>query len=455
MTRFPFFLSYVAFMASVTLVTIQGCQKSGKADPGGELSSFDLIQDRILTKSCATSGCHASTEDGAFKQHGLVLAKGVAYGNLVGVSPQNSEAKSEGLVRVKPFQSASSLLYHKLEPNSSLHHSGKNYGSVMPLGGDPLYTGEIEFVRRWIEAGAPQKGSVADATLLDDKTPSQAQAFEPLAPPLASEGYQLKIDLFSVGPNFEREVFVRREIGNQNEIYVKRMVLRSRTNSHHMVLYDFRNRGLMPIANQLRDLRNADNTLNLLTFYEMSNHIFLGGGTQANQDYSLPDDCAIKLSANYSIDLNAHYFNKTSGTLYGENYVNLYTTEKAKVKHVVQMLDLQNQQLELPAKTRKTFTKSWTFDKVSHVVMLTSHNHRMGEKFLIKIKGGLRDGEVIYESTDWEHPVIKNFTPALELKKGEGLTSEITYNNTTDKAIRFGLTSEDEMGIIFGYYYED
>jgi hypothetical protein len=39
------------------------------------------------------------------------------------------------------------------------------------------------------------------------------------------------------------------------------------------------------------------------------------------------------------------------------------------------------------------------------------------------------------------------------LRPGEGLTSEITYNNTTDRTIRFGLTSQDEMGIIFGYFH--
>lgn len=45
------------------------------------------------------------------------------------------------------------------------------------------------------------------------------------------------------------------------------------------------------------------------------------------------------------------------------------------------------------------------------------------------------------------------FTPPLILQRGEGLTSVITYNNTTSRTICFGLTSEDEMGIIFGYYY--
>jgi len=32
--------------------------------------------------------------------------------------------------------------------------------------------------------------------------------------------------------------------------------------------------------------------------------------------------------------------------------------------------------------------------------------------------------------------------------------SEVAYYNTTSKALRFGLKSEDEMRLIFGYYYE-
>ena len=42
-------------------------------------SSFDLMQDKFLTPSCASSGCHLSTKDASFAQHGLVLAKGSSY----------------------------------------------------------------------------------------------------------------------------------------------------------------------------------------------------------------------------------------------------------------------------------------------------------------------------------------------------------------------------------------
>jgi hypothetical protein len=87
------------------------------------------------------------------------------------------------------------------------------------------------------------------------------------------------------------------------------------------------------------------------------------------------------------------------------------------------------------------------------VLMLTSHMHKLGEKFVIKFAGGSRNGEVLYETTDWSHPSIKTFDPPLVLDAGQGLTSEITWNNTNAKPISFGLTSDDEMGIIFGYYY--
>jgi hypothetical protein len=101
------------------------------------------------------------------------LEKSVAYQNLIGVNPKNDLAKTDNLQRVKPFKSLESLLFHKLEWDAS-HHSNKQYGLPMPLGSNPLYVGQIEFIRRWIEAGAPRTGDVVDKTLLDDKTPSYA-----------------------------------------------------------------------------------------------------------------------------------------------------------------------------------------------------------------------------------------------------------------------------------------
>ncbi len=453
------FTFYFFFLVCISIV-LSNCTKTtvNNTDPKPDnttLGSFDLIQNKILTPSCATSGCHESDKDAAFKQHGLVLAKGKSYKNLFNILPKNQNAIDDKLKLVTAYKSAESLLFHKLNWNTE-HHT-KNYGSPMPLGSTSLFAGQIEFVRRWIEAGAPEKGKVvADETLLDDKTPAIADdaSFTALEAPSQNEGFQLKVDKFEIAPNFEREIFVRREVGNKTDIYVNKIKLKSRANSHHMVIYAFKEKSILPPLNLVRDLRNPDNTLNIVTALTIGSHVFLGGGTDAQQEYNFPEGSALLLPAETTVDLNPHYFNKTNSVHFGENYVNFYTTPKEKVKNVVKMLDLANQNLSIEPNERKTITKSWTFNTNNNIVMLTSHTHKLGEKFLIKIKGGPRDGQVVYETTDWEHPLIKNFKEPLQLLKGEGLTSEVTYFNNTTKAVKFGLTSEDEMDIIFGYYYE-
>ncbi|WP_420147469.1 hypothetical protein [Spirosoma sp.] len=439
---------------SALLLNVASCTKSDNAspDPADAISSFDQIQQRILTPSCATSGCHSSENDASFAQHGLVLAAGVAYQNLVGVDPKNSSALADGLKRVKPFASLESLLYHKLNVSAS-HHSGKQYGNPMPLGSALLPDGQIEFVRRWIEAGAPKTGSVADTTLLNDKS-STVVPYEPLTAPTTGTGFQMSVPTFDIQPNFEREIFMRKLVGNNQDIYVNRFETKMRSGSHHFVAYDFRSKTILPNLNDIRDLRNSDNSLNLATALTMSNHVYLAGSQSQYQDYTFPEGAALLIPAGSSLDLNSHFVNKTASVMKGEAQINLYTVDKSKVQRVIQTLDLGNTSLTIPANTRKTFTKSFTFNQARTVLTLTSHMHKLGEKFVIKIYGGSRDGEVVYTSTDWEHPDIVTLKTPLALQKGQGLTSEITYNNTTSKTVYFGLTSEDEMGIIFGYYYE-
>ncbi|QKZ12607.1 hypothetical protein [Spirosoma sp. KUDC1026] len=436
------------------LIQLTGCQKAAvtEEEPAA-VATFELIQQKILTPSCATSGCHASEKDGSFAQHGLVLADGLAYQNLVGVDPKNSDAKTDGLKRVKAFAAYESLLYHKLSVMAS-HHTGRQYGNPMPLGSEPLSDGQAEFIRRWIEAGAPKTGAVADATLLDSKT-TTGVAYEPLPVPAVGKGFQLSIPTFEVAPTFERELFTRRLVGNTQDVYVNRFEINMRSGSHHFVAYDFDNKNILPSLNDIRDLRNPDNSLNWTTALSMSNHIYLAGSQAQYQDYTFPEGAALLLPAGMSLDLNSHYVNKTSTTTKGEAQINLYTVDPSTVKHVVRTLNLSNTSLKIPANSRVTLIKSFTGNKTTKILALTSHMHKLGEKFVIKIKGGSRDGEVVYTSTDWEHPNIVTFRTPIILQKGEGLTSEITYNNTTSKAVSFGLTSEDEMGIIFGYYYEE
>ncbi|MEK6782950.1 MAG: hypothetical protein AABY93_14725 [Bacteroidota bacterium] len=419
-----------------------------------EESTFGLIQTRILTPGCAISGCHASESDNTFIQHHLVLEKKVSYANLINIEPSNLNAREEKLFLVKPHHAEESLIYHKLH---RADHHAKDYGNPMPLGLELLSEGQVEFVRRWIEAGAPEKGTVADASLLEDMTP-QAENFEPLLPPDEGMGLQIVIPEFTVAPNFEREFFVYKKLGNADQIFVSRFEIKMRQNSHHFILYDFDSSIpdlFRPAPDFVRDIRNPDGSNNIGNMLPMAYHVFMIGTQTPYLDYQFPEGVALAFPADAMADFNSHYVNKQSKEIVGEVYVNLHTTPEANVTKIARALNLANQNLNLGANQRTVATKSFSFDKNISIISLTSHTHQLGEKFIIKISGGPRNGEIVYTNTDWHHPSFTTFSPPISLQAGQGLISEITYNNTKSNTVKFGLTSEDEMGIIFGYFYEE
>ena len=184
--------------------------------PTDGAASFAQIQTTILTPSCATAKCHV----GPVPQGQLALTADVSYDNLVGVKPTNPNAIADGIKRVMVGKPDSSLLYHKLVFPPG--HHARDYGNPMPTGTAGLSNGQLEFVRQWIAAGAPRAGVVANATLLADKAPQTTPPFAPLVAPASGTGFQLKVDQFDVSPNFERELFNFRKVGNTSDVYVSR-----------------------------------------------------------------------------------------------------------------------------------------------------------------------------------------------------------------------------------------
>jgi hypothetical protein len=440
-----------AILAILSLLTACG---EGATDVTA-VSSFNRIQE-VFDAQCVS--CHAEGNPYAVES-GLVLTRDRSWSELVGVQPTNTAARADGLLRVRPNDPGKSLLFHKLRWDAG-HHTA-SYGSPMPLGGEPPYNGEVEFIRRWIDAGAPRTGEVVDVSVLEDRT-RPATDFYPLPPP--AKGFQLRVEPFTVAPNFERELFVYRTVGNSEEVFVNRIETRMRLNSHHLLLYTFSGipSPLLPAPGAVRDIRNVDGSLNVANMVAMAYHVFFGGAMTPTSDYRFPPGVALRLPPNAALDLNSHYVNRTAHPIVGEAYANLHTVDRSEVVHVARTLNLSNTGFTLPARQRTTVTTTFlagssalpvgSDDRV-RIPTLTSHMHELGERFVIRITGGPRDGEVVYTNTDWSHPEMVTFSPAITLRRGEGLTSVVTYNNTRDTTVRFGLTSRDEMNIIFGYAY--
>lgn len=120
-----------------------GCAGDGPAAEAGG-GSFDSVQ-RIFSQSCLDAGCHNATD----RLGNLVLEPGFTHAELVDVSPTNTFAAADGLLRVAPNDPNRSLLLIKLvDPPDK-------YESRMPQGKPPLSNADIDLVRAWINEGAP------------------------------------------------------------------------------------------------------------------------------------------------------------------------------------------------------------------------------------------------------------------------------------------------------------
>jgi hypothetical protein len=448
----------IALPLTVLLVAACSGENSGTPAPGESPSltavgNFDQLQREVFDKQCVS--CHVTGNPFAV-QSGLVLEAGKSYDAMVNVLSRQAVARAEGMRVVRPGLPDSSLLWHKLQWESG--HHARDYGGPMPLGTRSLSVGQLEFVRRWIAAGAPRSAAVGDARLLTDTVRPAAAPFVALAAPPAGQGVQLRVAPFQVTGNFERELFTYQRLGTAAPLFVNRIQMKMRPNSHHFLLYSFADNApafAIPPLNTVRDIRNPDGSLNFLNVLPMAYHVFLAGAQTPEMDYRFPAGVALRLPANFGIDLNVHYVNRGSEPLTGEAFANLYSVESSQVQNEARTLNLANNDIALPPGVRTTLTKTFmnTTGRDMRVFMLTSHMHQLGERFQIKLVGGARNGQLIYETTDWQHPEIKNFDTPIVIRPGEGMMSEIVWNNTTSRTVRFGLTSQDEMGIIFGYYY--
>ncbi|MCU0636812.1 MAG: hypothetical protein MUE41_18230 [Gemmatimonadaceae bacterium] len=415
--------------------------------------TFSRIQREILDPSCAS--CHRSGDANA-RQSALVLTADSSYQQLVGVSAVQQIAKADGLLRVRAFRSDSSLLYHKLAWIPG-HHS-RDYGNLMPMGTVRGVTaGQLEYVRRWIEAGAPRTGHVVDTVVLRDNR-VQAATFSPLAAP-PTAGLQLTVDSFTVAPMSERELFVMRRVGNASELFITRIESRMRPGSHHLLLYTFDERNATfpcntrPAANLVRDIRNRDGSLNLVNMLPMACHVFFAGAMTPDFDYRFPPGVALRLPANAVLDFNVHYVNRSPADLPGQAFANLYTTDRAQVQTVARTLNLANTDITLPPGRRTTLTKAFPVSTRTTILGLTSHMHALGERFEIRVRRSNGEETTVYTNTDWEHPEFRTFATPLVLAPGDALVSVVTWNNVTSRTVSFGLSSTDEMDIIFGYAY--
>ena len=437
--------------------------------------TWQIINQDIITPKCAT--CHY--EGSSYTEiSNLNLESSIAYSQLINRSPDNEAANQDGLTLLSENGGLLGLLtsyfWEKINIKNELHFYSDHpqYGQIMPLGGPYLNNGELKFIEQWIWEGSPETGVVVDPIILSDTSEYQAPEFVPLDPPIY--GLQYHIGPFDVYPNTERE-FLYYVPPVQGEYFINRVEMSMSPGTHHFIAYQFPDNyvGNTPSFYEYRDIHDpyieygsGQWLQNIMT---LQGHVFVFGTQWPYWDYSLPEGVAFKFESNYGFDLNPHYFNYTDETIQGEVYFNVHAILPEEVEHQAGILQLGNNDINLPPHQVTTLTEIFDSNDIVNgvnidrppgetnlnIFQLFSHAHQLMTRFDIIIIHEDGEEELIYTALDYEHPPILEFDPPLILEEDQSLMSKVTYNNTTDNFVNFGLFSTDEMKIIFGLVYFD
>lgn len=455
--------SFGRVLSLLVLGSLSGCGEDSVAPPSGpgptppEASTWATIRDDIFVPRCAN--CHAEGTSFA-RQSDLVLTADVAYAQLVDMRANNTAARAAGLWRLDRRGLPSlyeSYLWEKIDAPSQAHFYSDHpqYGALMPLGEPPLTNGELEYIRRWIVAGAPEAGDIVDRAVLDDPSRYEPPAFVPLAPP--ANGIQLHVS-YSVAPGLDREVFWYEPLDLTEDRLIERVEISMAPGSHHFMLHTFRD-GLpapfQPAARVLRDVRRSSGSIDPAVALQMGYHQFFSGTQWPLLRYSFPPGVALRLPAGKGLDLNSHSVNRGTEPIEANVYANIHFADPGSVEHVADILFLSHEDIYLPPQRSTTLEATFLFSETVHIFQLFSHAHQTMRRFEVHAVGGARNGEFLYYANDWAHPPILQLDPPLDLQAGEGLRIVTTYENTTTEPIRWGLRSTDEMMMLFGYYWTD
>ena len=143
----------------------------------------------------------------------------------------------------------------------------------------------------------------------------------------------------------------------------------------------------------------------------------------------------------------------------GEVYINFFFAEPGEITTIARPIFDSIGNISVPPNVTRTINSRWSVSRETHVYMLSSHMHRHGIEYGANLNQAGLDPRRVYFSRNWDDPVNQIFDPPMVLQPGDSLSHWATHSyndppSPNSPALGWGLTSEDEMAILLGYYSE-
>ncbi|MBX3157786.1 MAG: hypothetical protein KF773_17590 [Deltaproteobacteria bacterium] len=269
----------------------------------------------------------------------------------------------------------------------------------------------------------------------DDDSPDAPPAVDP-------EGFQKLMEGdWQLGPGEEGYFCVYVTV--PRDLYVKSFRPLTPPGTHHTVLTRYT--GASP----------ADGTVRCSVGTNGQSMIY-GSGVGA-PDFSFPEGVGLHLAQGERLLLNLHLYNATDNTLTGRSGTLFKEATAAEVPNLAELvLAGPTVTLTVPQGTT-TQRGNCQINNVTstpiQVFALSQHMHKLGTHMKSTIKrSGSADIVLQDVPYNFEEQAFHLVSP-IELRPGDTLLTECTYNNTTGRIVRFGESSDDEMCFTDIFYY--
>jgi hypothetical protein len=182
----------------------------------------------------------------------------------------------------------------------------------------------------------------------------------------------------------------------------------------------------------------------------------LGAGISLNEEF--PRGLAIRIPKGSVLRMTEHSVNASLGALPGRVDVELDRGRAADLEHVLGLYynELVNFDIEPQAHVR--LSGSCPVDDGAQLVLLSSHMHRHGEKFLIGLSDNASGAtQPLYESDSWSDPLIqRSMTSPIAVPPGSSLEWSCDFLNRDTYALHWGQDAEmQEMCLMVALYWPD
>jgi hypothetical protein len=269
-----------------------------------------------------------------------------------------------------------------------------------------------------------------------------------------SRGFQLRMVPFVIQPGTDREGCEYAVAPNRHAMDVSTFELKTTPGTHHFVVWAYLGADRNP-ADFWSGVSYTPGCVGLGP-QNGANNANLFGMLSGYQHFQFPPGVAVRLPAHAILYPDLHFHNYGDTPVDGQAVVNFIPARPGTVRHHAEAFTVGSFDIDIPPLGTASLTGEWHTTTPLNVVQLSTHEHHRGTGVTIDRldANGVDQGELVH-TTDWEHPTTRWFEQAMRIEPGEGFRFTCEWSNPDDHPVHFGVTTEDEMCFMTGYFYSD